>query len=352
MHIIGACCGSLQSTMSVVELRCEGAFGFIWLPHAFTFHVYPDAGLLADVTWRNSLLSSQQEEGDQAPRHEEEESIMYFVTGGSAQRVPDATELVFDVEFTVVHWDGVWLQRSLMKCAGRLSSARGLEGRFSHYHDVNAAEASTVFSLAPVSCRPPRHLALQKQCFPLTPGLYELRGFVYGAESNTSYYVLEMQLLPDGHLVGTARDAAFPFEDKLTGTWTRDNMQCLLEYQEEDGGMSSDSYVCAPTLAGMRGSWQRLTTDSVSGTPDEDPDLHGWLEFRLERSQRQWWPSAHRDFPQPFQQITKLLLLASHRAPARSAYALPTAIWQHVLRYCDYDWFGHDSDHELVRNCT
>lgn len=329
-------------------MRCQGSFGFIWLPHVFTFRVYPDAGLLVDVAWTNPSTSQQQERAQELL---DEQSIIYFVTCGKAQRAVDTAELAFDVEFTVVHWNGAWFQRSLMTCAGRLSSTRGLEGRYSHHHDVNATATNTAFSLSLVSS-PPRYRPLQKQCFPLTPGAYELRGFVYGAESNTTFYVLEMQLLLDGRLVGTARDAAFPFEDKLTGTWTRDKMLCLLEYQEEDGSMSSDSYACTPTLVGMCGSWQRITTDRLSDTPDEDPDLRGWFEFRLERSQRQWWPSAHRDFPQSFRQITRLLLLASLRAPVRSVYAVPTAVWRNVLSYCDYNWFGCDSDQELARKSS
>lgn len=346
--------------MSLDVVRCRGAFGFVETPLAFTFRVYPDGDLLVNVVpvkQKPPPSHSKGRRGRQGPtaapdfvawRYEhgdDDEQVQYSVVGGRARKDDSPARSAaargapcFQVEFTLVCWLRSHVERAVMKCTARLSTVDGVAGSyvgFSSYADSMDNMIRSAFSM-PTS-RKSTVEPLTRQLFPLTPGRYELQGCTTG--DNGYMYVectVNMTLLPDGTLCGETHEAFVPEGSEIMGSWTRNRLRYTMQYETERE-ICTYEYSGAPRLAGARGGWH-MANPETQDTLSEN----GTFEYRLVRSNRVWSKQVHLEYPKVFQQIAKLLLLSSLRAPEASARALPSAIWFEILSFCDYGWFGHD----------
>lgn len=330
-------------------LRCEGAFGLVRTPHEFTFHVFPDMWMSVDVAPLAAAAASheapppQREQAhgllneEAEPQQVDAAPVTYTVLDARAQQ--DDVANCFDIEFTLIRWSSGRFDSAVMKCVARLSPVDGVAGRFLDLsQELTPEDPGVDFTLAlsagadtePTVMEQP----LTQQLFPLTPGSYELRGCTLGGNGYMYECAVQVELLPDGVLRGTSRELLFPQECTLQGLWRRDQMSYMLQYHV-NANSCTYVYFGWPILSGMRGSWQNANIAAR-----EHPAESGVLEFRLVRCRRVWSDVAHLDYPLPFRQSTKLLLLASLRGCASD---LPSHLWREILSYCDYDWFGVDS---------
>lgn len=337
-------------SVGIQVLRCEGAFGLVRTPHAFTFRVFPDMWMSVDVTPLAAAVTvdsheappPQQEQAhaqdqDQAePPQEDTAPVTYTVLDARAQR-DDGMGNCFDIEFTLIRWSSGRFDSAVMKCVARMSPVDGVTGRFLDLSQALTPEDPGVdfkLALSAAEAGVLEEQPLMQQLFPLTPGSYELQGCTLGGNGYMYECAVQIELLPDGVLRGTSRELLFPQECSLQGLWRRDQMSYMLQYRV-NANSCTYVYFGWPILSGMRGSWQNANIAAR-----EHPAESGVLEFRLVRCRRVWSEAAHLDYPLPFRQSVKLLLLASLRGCASD---LPSHLWREILSYCDYDWFGVDT---------
>lgn len=293
---------------SLRELRCEGAFGAIETPHAFCFRIYPDQQLVVSVA-----------------AIQREQSLEFSVVHGHAFPMSDglADNAQFIGEFSVVRWDKKRVSEGVvMDCTVILSSLEGVSGEFFEAHEPDIAPH---FDL-PITghcCMKP----IAGHCFPLTPGAYELQGFIQKGNGALVTCSLDLEMLPDGSLVGSLVTKLHRTESHLLGIWTQDRLH--FTRQPTARTPSADEFDATVSLAGLCGSWKHADSALVN-----DPAQHGVFGFELVASKRTWSTQWHNKYPPAFQKSTKWLLLSSRRTNA-----MPSALWPIVLSYCDFHWF-------------
>lgn len=116
----------------------------------------------------------------------------------------------------------------------------------------------------------------------------------------------------------------------MIGKWTRSSITYDQEYivrreigiYEYAGALSTDGVV-------LRGDWRNAEARYAASRSE-----HGTFALAITSASRFWSPHSHLDFPRPFRQAVKYLLLCSART-----HALPGALWTHVLGFCHEKWF-------------
>lgn len=226
-------------------------------------------------------------------------------------------------EFSVVRWDKKRaIEAIVMDCTVILSSLDGVSGEF---FEVQEPDIAPHFDLPLKNhcCMKP----IVGHCFPLTPGAYELQGFIQTRNGALVTCTLSLELRPDGSLAGSLLSNLHQTQSHLLGDWTQDRLHFVR--QPTSRTPSNDVFDATVSLAGLCGSWKQA--DSALAN---DPAQHGAFGFELVTSKRTWSSQWHSNYPPAFQKCAKWLLLASRRTNA-----MPSALWPIVLSYCDFHWF-------------
>lgn len=344
----------------VVELvSCRGAFGIIETPQDFFFRLYPDNSLAIKISRVESPVTSQSSspvavvesmnqdnQDEELKENDDEDCVAYYAIDTSARKVhggdgvisPTGMRLVgveYEVEFTVVRWDSERLDGMEMNCTARLSSIDGASGEYFDADD----ETEGWFDLSIMPATSSRAVTLKPldtQLFPLTPGRYELWGCTLDDGGQVAEYVVQTELLPNGSVRGTAAELLYDEQYQLAGAWTREHLS-YTQFFDMNDGVNCYMFEGAPTIAGIRGSWQNANPEFA-----QDSAECGFFDLHIVSCTRMWSTAVHRNYPLNFQQSTKMLLLSSLRAPARTTYAIPSALWCIILSYCGFDWFDED----------
>lgn len=335
--LIRLLCKNEQRAMSFVEvICCRGAFGIVRSEMEFSFRIYPDGSTMIDIA-SPGLSDSDLSIAQQQQQHEND-PLWYGVIdsiahSSNATDDDQANGRIYAIEFSVVSWDHDLAHGAEMCCTGQISSHEGICGNFAEADDIPSVLAP--FRLLPV---PERSYTepLRVQFFPLTPGEYRLDGCKVAEIGILSGVRVCLELFADGTLRGDVREKIYGSEFPLMGTWSRDQVQITRHHNTED---LDDCYeyegTCA--LSGLRGTWKHRFMELA-----DDPEEFGVFDFQVIEAKRVWSPPVHCDYPQPFQECTRLLLLSTLRAPHCAPRSLPNALWLRVLSFCDYSWFGSD----------
>ncbi|TMW69032.1 hypothetical protein Poli38472_001188 [Pythium oligandrum] len=313
------------------------------LPRRLRFRVYEDGAVTVEQVPVKSTLNN--DVLDQAGRY-------CYVYDGRTQN-PTAVSASWekgealegdDVSFTCsfranCFWRST-LQTSLLVCYGQLSPRNGFHG---HYvvtnHDADQREAREMTLPVSINFTTLSHRveALKHPMIPLSPGKYGFEGYTVAQNGHVYESHIDMELHEDGSLQGISKELIFPQQCQLQGKWTAKEIEYTLQYRI-GSSYSLYSYTVAPYCGGLGGLWTH--TDAVKRLNRSE---RGHVALQLVRADRIWSRAFHRVYPIVFHEVTKLLLVKALRASTGSPYAVPTALWDHVLSYCEFHHFQGES---------